>query len=66
MEDFVRNQLSDHTDNQARARHRRSLDNLAEQLVRDYGVEGAKRICREYCWDGVSRAIDIANAAPAR
>lgn len=57
MESIVRNQVKDQDQDQAR--HSRSVDNLAKQLIADYGIEGAKRICREYCWDGVSRAIEV-------
>ena len=46
----------------AHLRHERSIDKLARQLIADYGVEGAKRICREYCGDGIGQAIDEAAA----
>ena len=61
----MRNQSNDHSPTLDQARHSRGLDNLAKQLIRDYGVEGAKRICREYCWDGVSRAIEASAADSA-
>lgn len=46
------------------SRHIRNSDALALELIDMLGVEGAKRMCREHCWDGVASAIERV-AAPA-
>jgi len=46
----------------------RSSDALALELIEMLGIEGARRMCREHCWDGVASAIErvsgTAGAAP--
>jgi len=34
------------------------LEELARQLIRHLGVDGARRTCKENRWNGVLRAID--------
>jgi len=36
----------------------RNSDALALELIDLLGVDGARRMCREQCWDGVANAID--------
>lgn len=36
----------------------RNGDALARELIDLLGVEGARRMCREHCWDGVAVAIE--------
>jgi hypothetical protein len=36
----------------------RNSDALALELIDMLGVEGARRMCREHCWDGVANAVE--------
>jgi hypothetical protein len=40
------------------SRHAQNSDALALELIDLLGVDGARRMCREYCWDGVATAIE--------
>ena len=40
------------------SRQVRNSDALALELIDMLGVEGAKRMCREHCWDGVASAVE--------
>ncbi len=43
-------------------RNGRNGDALARELIELLGVEGARRMCREHCWDGLATAIDKVSA----
>lgn len=43
-------------------RYGRNGDALARELIELLGVEGARRMCREHCWDGLATAIDKVSA----
>ncbi len=45
------------------SRHVRNSDALALELIDMLGVEGAKRMCREQCWDGVASAVERVSAS---
>lgn len=36
----------------------RCREELAAELVAALGIDGARRMCRENCWDGVGSAIE--------
>jgi hypothetical protein len=40
------------------SRHARNSDALALELIEMLGVDGARRMCREHCWDGVGNAVE--------
>lgn len=40
------------------SRHIRNSDALALELIDLLGVDGARRMCREQCWDGVAVAVE--------
>ena len=46
-------------------RNGRNGEALARELIELLGVEGARRMCREHCWDGLATAIDKVNAERA-
>lgn len=41
-----------------RDRNGRTGEALARELIELLGVEGARRMCREHCWDGLAVAVD--------
>ena len=45
------------------SRQVRNSDALALELIDMLGVEGAKRMCREHCWDGVASAVERVSLA---
>jgi hypothetical protein len=44
------------------SRNARNSDALALELIEMLGVDGARRMCREHCWDGVANAIERVSA----
>lgn len=48
------------------SRHARNSDALALELIELLGVDGARRMCREQCWDGVANAIERVSAQSAK
>ncbi len=48
------------------SRHARNSDALALELIDMLGVDGARRMCREHCWDGVASAIERVAAEAAK
>ncbi len=44
------------------SRHVRNSDALALELIDLLGVDGARRMCREQCWDGVGVAVERVSA----
>jgi len=40
------------------SRHAQNSDALALELIDLLGVDGARRMCREHCWEGVATAIE--------
>ncbi|MGE0153602.1 MAG: hypothetical protein AB7R90_13380 [Reyranellaceae bacterium] len=43
----------------------RTGEALALELIELLGVEGARRMCREHCWDGLASAIDKVSGSKA-